>query len=116
EYELMKQHTKYSEKILKGAKSKILETAYKMSVSHHEKWDGSGYPNGLKGEEIPLEARILAVADVFDALCMNRVYKKAWPLEEAYNYIVSKAGKDFDSKVVEVFKREFPQILKLYKE
>ncbi|MBR4507877.1 MAG: HD domain-containing protein [Elusimicrobiaceae bacterium] len=114
EYELMKEHTKYSEKILKGAKSKILETAYKMSVAHHEKWDGSGYPNGLKGEEIPIEARILAVADVFDALCMNRIYKRAWPLQKAYDYIVSKAGTDFDSKVVEVFKKEFPQILKLY--
>lgn len=115
EYELMKEHTKYSEKILKGAKSKILEIAYKMSVAHHEKWDGSGYPNGLKGEEIPLEARILAVADVFDALCMNRVYKKAWPLENAYEYIVSKAGTDFDGKVVEVFQKVFPDILKLYK-
>jgi len=115
EYELMKEHTKYSEKILKGAKSKILEIAYKMSVAHHEKWDGSGYPNGLKGEEIPLEARILAVADVFDALCMNRVYKKAWPLENAYEYIVSKAGTDFDEKVVEVFKKVFPNILKLYR-
>lgn len=115
EYELMKEHTKYSEKILKGAKSKILEIAYKMSVAHHEKWDGSGYPNGLKGEDIPLEARILAVADVFDALCMNRVYKKAWPLENAYEYIVSKAGTDFDGKVVEVFKKVFPNILKLYR-
>ena len=114
EYEIMKEHTKYSEKILKGAKSKILETAYKMSVAHHEKWDGSGYPNGLKGEEIPLEARILSVADVFDALCMNRIYKKAWPLEKAYDYIVSKAGKDFDEKVVEVFKKVFPDILKIY--
>lgn len=114
EYEIMKEHTKYSEKILKGAKSKMLETAYKMSVAHHEKWDGSGYPNGLKGEEIPIEARILAVADVFDALCMNRVYKKAWPLQEAYEYIVSKANTDFDGKVVEAFKKVFPQILKLY--
>ena len=91
EYELMKEHTKYSEKILKGAKSKILETAYKMSVSHHEKWDGSGYPSKLKEEQIPIEARILSVADVFDALCMKRVYKKAWPLQEAYDYMLSKA-------------------------
>ena len=114
EYEIMKQHTKYSEKILKGAKSKILETAYKMSVAHHEKWDGTGYPNGLKGEEIPLEARILSVADVFDALCMKRVYKQAWPPQKAYDYIISKAGIDFDEKVVEVFKKVFPKILKLY--
>lgn len=114
EYEIMKEHTKYSEKILKGAKSKILETAYKMSIAHHEKWDGSGYPNGLKGEEIPLEARILAVADVFDALCMKRVYKQAWPLKKAYEYIVSKAGTEFDEKVVSVFKKIFPEILKLY--
>lgn len=114
EYEIMKEHTKYSEKILKGAKSKILETAYKMSVAHHEKWDGSGYPSKLKGEQIPLEARILSVADVFDALSMKRVYKQAWPLKEAYNYIVSKAGTDFDPKVVEIFKKVFPEILKLY--
>lgn len=114
EYELMKQHTKYGEKILKGAKSKILETAYKMSVAHHEKWDGTGYPNGLKGKEIPLEARILSVADVFDALCMKRVYKQAWPPQKAFDYIVSKANIDFDSKIVEVFKKVFPNILKLY--
>lgn len=115
EYELMKEHTKYSEKILKGAKSKILETAYKMSVSHHEKWDGSGYPSKLKEEQIPIEARILSVADVFDALCMKRVYKKAWPLQEAYDYMLSKAGVDFDPKVIEAFKKVFPGILKLYK-
>lgn len=115
EYEIMKQHTKYSERILKGAKSKILETAYKMSIAHHEKWDGSGYPKGLSKEEIPLEARILAVADVFDALCMKRVYKKAWPPKKAYDYILSKADIDFDRKVVDVFKKVFPQILELYK-
>ena len=85
-----------------------------MSIAHHEKWDGSGYPNGLKGEEIPIEARILAVADVFDALCMNRVYKKAWPLQKAYEYIIEKSGTEFDSKVVDVFKKVFVKILKLY--
>lgn len=114
EYKTMKTHTSYGGKILEGAKSKVLETAYEMSLYHHEKFNGSGYPEGLKGEEIPLEARILAVADVFDALCMHRVYKNAWDPQDAYEYIIKQSAKEFDPKVVDAFKRIYPEIKKSY--
>jgi len=114
EFEKMKLHTTYGGKILEGAHSKILQVAHKMSLCHHEKWDGSGYPQGLKGEDIPLPARIVSVADVFDALCQFRVYKKAWATENAYNYIVNESGTSFDPRVVEAFKKIYPSIRKLY--
>lgn len=76
EFEIMKSHTVYGGRILEGAHSKVLKIAHKMACYHHEKWNGSGYPKGLKGEDIPIEARIITVADVFDALCVFRVYKK----------------------------------------
>ena len=85
-----------------------------MSLYHHEKWNGKGYPNGLKGEEIPLEARIITVADVFDALCQFRVYKMAWKTEEAYEYILSESGESFDPRIVAAFKKIYPSIRKLY--
>ncbi|MDR0953493.1 MAG: HD domain-containing protein [Elusimicrobiota bacterium] len=114
EYSTMKTHTTYGGRILKGAKSKILETAYRMSLYHHERFDGSGYPFGLKGEDIPLEARIVSVADVFDALCMSRVYKKAWAVETAYDYMLEQAGTEFDPQIIEAFKKAYPNIAKLY--
>ncbi|MDR0734569.1 MAG: HD domain-containing protein [Elusimicrobiota bacterium] len=114
EYELMKAHTFYGGKILQGSKSKVLRTAHKMSLYHHERWDGSGYPAGLKGEAIPLEARIVAAADVFDALCMRRVYKNSWKISEAYKYMLERSGKDFDPKVIEAFKAAFNQIKMSY--
>lgn len=112
EFEIMKSHTFYGGKILQGAQSRVLKTAHRMSLYHHERFDGSGYPAGLKGEAIPQEARILAVADVFDALCMKRVYKSAWKVADAYKHIVSRAGKDFDPAVIEAFKKVF-HIIKL---
>ena len=114
EFEKMKEHTLYGGKILEGAKSKILQIAYKMSMYHHEKWNGRGYPKGLKGKEIPLEARIVTVADVFDALCQFRVYKNAWKTEDAYEYILEESGKSFDPRVVAAFKKIYPAIRKLY--
>ena len=114
EFNKMKEHTIYGGKILEGAKSKILQVAYKMSIYHHEKWNGCGYPKGLKGNEIPLEARIVTVADVFDALCQFRVYKNAWKTEEAYQYILEESGKSFDPRVVAAFKKIYPAIRKLY--
>lgn len=114
EFEKMKEHTLYGGKILKGAKSKILQVAYKMSMYHHEKWNGKGYPKGLKGSEIPLEARIVTVADVFDALCQFRVYKSAWKTQDAYEYILEESGKSFDPRVVAAFKKIYPAIRKLY--
>ena len=114
EFEIMKSHTVYGGRILEGAHSKVLQMAHKMSLYHHEKWNGTGYPHGLKGEEIPLEARIITVADVFDALCVNRVYKKAWKTDDAYRYILAEGGKAFDPRVVAAFKRIYSSVRKLY--
>jgi response regulator RpfG family c-di-GMP phosphodiesterase len=90
-----------------------------MAAYHHEKWDGSGYPEGLKGEVIPLSARIMAVADVFDALTAKRVYKDPMPFEKAMDIIVKESGKHFDPKCVEVFvesEKEVRRVLKKYQE
>jgi len=115
EYEKMKTHTTYGGRILEGAHSKILQTAHKISLCHHERWDGTGYPNGLKGEAIPLEARIVSVADVFDALCMDRVYKTAWTPDDAFKFIEEESGRSFDPNVVDAFKVIFPTVRKIYK-
>ncbi len=114
EFEIMKSHTTYGGRILEGAHSKVLKIAHKVSLYHHEKWNGSGYPHGLKGENIPLEARIVTVADVFDALCQCRVYKKAWKTDEAYEYILNEAGISFDPRMVAAFKKIYPSVRKLY--
>ena len=114
EFEIMKSHTIYGGRILEGAHSKVLKIAHKMSLYHHEKWNGTGYPHGLKGEDIPLEARIVTVADVFDALCQFRVYKKAWKTEEAYEYILAQSGQSFDPRIVAAFKKIYSSIRKLY--
>jgi response regulator RpfG family c-di-GMP phosphodiesterase len=114
EYEIMKDHTIYAAKILTNAQSDLLKLAYSIALNHHERYDGSGYPNKLRGKKIPVEARILAVVDVFDALCMARVYKPAWGTKKSYDYIVSQSGKLFDPKIVAAFKKIFPQIEELY--
>jgi len=114
EYEEMKKHTVYGAKILANAESQLLQIAYKVTASHHEKFDGSGYPEKLKGDAIPIEARIVSVADVFDALCMPRVYKAAWGTAKAYDYIIAESGKSFDPVVVEAFKKAFPYIKEIY--
>ncbi len=107
EYEEMKKHTVYGSKMLANAESKLLRIASKIAVAHHERYDGSGYPYGLKGEEIPLEARIVSVADVFDALVSERVYKGAWTLENAKQYIKAHERKLFDPAVVSAFFKSF---------
>ena len=114
EFEIMKSHTIYGGRILEGAHSKVLKIAHKMSLYHHEKWNGAGYPKGLKEEEIPIESRIITVADVFDALCVFRVYKKAWKTDDAYAYILGESGKSFDPKCVAAFKKIYPSVRKLY--
>ncbi|MBR3603497.1 MAG: HD domain-containing protein [Elusimicrobiaceae bacterium] len=114
EFEIMKSHTVYGGRILEGAHSKVLQVAYKMSLYHHEKWNGAGYPKGLQGEDIPLEARIITVADVFDALCVSRVYKKAWKTDDAYQYILGESGKAFDPRIVAAFKKIYSSVKKLY--
>ena len=92
----------------------VLQVAHKMSLYHHEKWNGTGYPKGLKGEDIPLEARIITVADVFDALCVARVYKKAWKTDDAYLYVLGESGKAFDPRIVAAFKKIYSSVRKLY--
>ncbi|WP_084332466.1 HD-GYP domain-containing protein [Marinobacterium jannaschii] len=91
--------------------SPLLEMARRIALSHHEKWDGSGYPKGLKGEEIPVEGRIVAIADVFDALTSKRPYKDAWSVEDAMALLEEQAGKHFDPGLIELFRNSLPEIL-----
>lgn len=111
EYLEMKKHTIYGAKMLANAESRLLRLAAKIAVAHHECWDGSGYPYGLKGEQIALEARIVTVADVFDALSSKRVYKGEWTVEDALRYIEDKSGVLFDPQVVAVLRERFGEIL-----
>ncbi len=103
EIEQMQRHTLIGQGILAGSRSELLQVAEEIAVSHHERWDGTGYPHGLAGEDIPLSGRIVAVADVFDALTNSRPYKSAWPVWEAIEEIRALSGKHFDPAVVEAF-------------
>lgn len=103
EWELMKSHTVIGARILSGSRFPLLQMAESIALTHHEKWDGKGYGVGMSGEDIPIEGRIVAVADVFDALTHERPYKRAWPVEEALQEIQSLAGRHFDPEVVEAF-------------
>lgn len=111
EYEEMKKHTVYGAKMLANAESRLLRLAAKVAIGHHERFDGTGYPYGLKGEQISIEARIVTVADVFDALSSKRVYKGEWTVEDALKYIEDNSGKLFDPKVVAVLHEKFADIL-----
>ena len=119
----MKSHTTAGMHIMEKAISTVggenyLKEARNMAAYHHERWDGKGYPEGLHGEVIPLSARIMAVADVFDALTSPRVYKPAFPIEKALSIIEEGKGVQFDPKCVEVFMESLPEvkeILKKYK-
>ena len=101
EWVVMRQHPVYAYEML--APISYLKQALEVPYCHHEKWDGSGYPRGVKGKQIPLFARIFAVVDVYDALTSDRPYRKAWPPEEAYHYIQEQSGKHFDPQVVKIF-------------
>ena len=103
ERRLMQEHTTKGARILQGSGNELLGVAEKIARSHHERWDGRGYPNGLAGEDIPLEGRITAVADVFDALTSKRVYKPAFALQRAFDIIRDERGKHFDPPVVDAF-------------
>ncbi len=114
EFEEMKKHTVYGAKILSNAESHLLQIACKVAASHHEKFDGTGYPAKLKGEQIPIYARVVSVADVFDALCAQRVYKPKWDPQKAREYILEERGKAFDPNVVDAFDKVFVEILKMH--
>lgn len=111
EWEIMKTHAVIGAKLLEGDDSTLMVMAREIALTHHEKWDGSGYPYGLIGEAIPLSGRIAALADVFDALTSTRPYKKAWSVEAAVDLIKESSGSHFDPALVEVFLRKLPDIL-----
>ena len=100
----MELHTSYAHDMLKEIN--YLEPAIDIPLYHHEKWDGTGYPKGIKGEQIPMAARIFAVVDVWDALSSDRPYRNAWPEEKVFAYIRSEAGTHFDPEMVEVFMKK----------
>ena len=103
EFEIMKKHATFGYDLLKGSGSRVLQAGAEIALGHHEKFDGTGYPQGLKGEAIPLFSRIVAVADVFDALTSERPYKKAWNVEAAVDHLVAGSGTHFDPKCVQAF-------------
>lgn len=111
EWEVMKTHAAIGADLLAGNHSALLRLASEIALTHHEKWDGSGYPQGLTGEAIPQSGRIAAVADTFDALTSARPYKEAWPVAEAVAYLRDNAGKHFDPQVIAAFMDSLPEIL-----
>jgi putative two-component system response regulator len=113
EWEIMKTHAVIGANILEGDDSDLMKCAGEIALTHHEKWDGSGYPHGLAGEAIPLTGRIAALADVFDALTSVRPYKKAWTVEAAVDLIKGNSGMHFDPDLVAVFLEQLPDILKI---
>jgi putative two-component system response regulator len=115
EWVVMQTHPVIGAEIIGQHSDSMLRMAYKAAMTHHEKWNGTGYPRGLKGEEIPLEGRLVAVADVFDALTSARPYKRPWSNEEAAAFITSEAGHHFDPHVVEAFVRALPELLEVQK-
>jgi putative two-component system response regulator len=110
EFEQMKEHTGIGARILEGSGIAMLELAKEIALHHHEKWDGSGYPDGLSGEAIPLSARIVAVCDVYDALITDRVYRRALPEEEALAIMKEGRGTHFDPRVFDLFLEHLPGI------
>jgi putative two-component system response regulator len=113
--EKIKQHTTIGAEILNNSPSPLLQTGESIALNHHERWDGSGYPSGIKGEDIPLSARLCAIADVFDALTTPRPYKRAISVEDASKLILGASETLFDPQLVQVFKDEFQALLKLKK-
>ncbi|WP_300359173.1 two-component system response regulator [uncultured Pseudoalteromonas sp.] len=113
EFEHMKQHATIGAKILENSSSPLLQLAHKLALEHHEKWDGSGYPYGLKGEEISIEGRIVSIADVFDALTSTRPYKKAWTVDQAVELLKSESGKHFDPQLVDLFIGQLDAIIEI---
>ena len=113
EWKMMKQHTVIGSKILKKSTSKLLQAGEVIALAHHEKWDGSGYPFSLKGENIPLWGRICSIADVFDALTSKRPYKKAYPNDEALKIILDDSDKQYDPKLLDVFAKSIDEVAEI---
>lgn len=114
EREVMKKHTTLGAEIFKGSHSTLLRAARIISLTHHERFDGGGYPGGLKGKQIPLFGRIVAVADVFDALTSKRPYKEAYPFDEAIKILEDSSGSQFDPDLIAAFLRRKEKIKKIW--
>jgi putative two-component system response regulator len=115
EWVVMKQHPTIGAGLLEGHPSDLLRVAARVARTHHEKWDGTGYPAGLSGEEIPMEGRIVAICDVFDALLSIRPYKRAWTFDESLDEINRYSGRHFDPVVVHTFNDVFPELVSIKK-
>jgi putative two-component system response regulator len=113
EWKIMRQHPAFGAEIIGKHNSELLKEARVVARTHHEKWNGKGYPAGIKEEEIPASGRIVAIADVFDALTSKRPYKQPWPVEKAVDLIKEESGQHFDPKLVPAFLEAIPEILKI---
>jgi len=115
EFEVMKTHTTRAHQYLKIPSRKIMQAADIIAYQHHEKWNGRGYPRVLKGEDIHIYARIVALADVFDALTHKRVYKEAWSISDAIDYIIDHSGTQFDPFLIEIFQEHIDEFISISK-
>ena len=111
EFAHMKSHTIIGARLLEGGNSDLLHMAHDIAMTHHEKWNGKGYPKGISGEDIPIEGRISAICDVFDALTSERPYKKEWPVQDAIDEIVGQKGIHFEPRLVDLFVEKLDDIL-----
>lgn len=116
EWEVMKRHPEIGADIIADHPSELLQAAKIAALTHHEKWNGEGYPKGLKGKEIPIIGRIVAIADVFDALTSKRPYKEAWPVDDALELIKGERGEHFDPELVDAFLKIVPEAIKIKEE
>ena len=115
EFEKMQKHSAIGANILEGKENTFLKAGETIALTHHEKYNGKGYPNGLSGEEIPLYGRIVAIADVFDALTSKRAYKEAWSFEKALNLLIEEKGQHFDSQLVDYFVANIEEVKEIYR-
>src|SRR6185295_5157719 len=113
EWGVMRRHPVIGHEILKGSASKYVRMGALIALGHHEKYDGTGYPNGLEGDHIPLAARVVAVADVYDALTSVRPYKRAWSADDAFEFLRGQRGQHFDPRLVDAFLRMRPDVLRV---
>lgn len=116
EFEVIKTHTSIGKDILEGSNKDLLHVACEIAHQHHERWDGNGYPNGLKEHDISIFARITMLADVYDALCSKRCYKEAWPQEQVFQYISSERAKAFDPLLVDIFTQHEKDIRRIHEQ
>lgn len=113
EWATMQSHSEIGARILENHTSPLMLAAKEIALCHHEKWDGSGYPNNLQGNDIPINARLVIIADIFDALTIERPYKKAWPIDKAVDYIKSESGNFFEPELIKIFNDVLPEFLKI---